>query len=224
MKRIMYKKILTLLTLLIPVLPMLGQGLKLQIGGGLAAQYKNTRVVGAYKLGIGYELEFDQRWTFTPSLTYIAKGAKLPDQEVPFYTPNGQLEYDDQGNLRTGIMSRQISANYLQLPLMFSYYLRTGEGQYVVFSAGPYVACGVSGKIETKGDTSREGSEKLYYETKTFDHSDINRFDAGVQALVGYQFPSSLTLGLEADFGLTKFNTFRRNVSGMISLSYRFGK
>jgi hypothetical protein len=107
---------------------------------------------------------------------------------------------------------------------MLSYYLRTAESQYVVFSAGPYVAYGVAGKVETKGDTSREGSEKMYYESPTFDQPDVHRFDAGLQAMVGYQFPSSLTLGIEADFGLTKFNATGRNVSGLISLSYRFGK
>ena len=222
--RTMHKKILSLFALLIIALPMLGQGLKLQIGGGLAAHYKGTHVVGAYKGGIGYELEFNQRWTFTPSLNYIAKGMKLPDEVVPFYDPNGNLEYDDNGNVRTGVMSRQMSANYVQMPLMVSYYLRTAESQYVVFSAGPYVAYGVSGKVETKGDTSREGSEKMYYESPTFDQADVHRFDAGLQAMIGYQFPSSLTLGIEADFGITKFNATGRNVSGLISLSYRFGK
>lgn len=40
--------------------------------------------------------------------------------------------------------------------------------------------------------------------------------------MVGYQFPMGMTLGIEADFGLAKFNTAgRRNISGLISIGYK---
>ena len=121
-----------------------------------------------------------------------------------------------------GIMNRSATQNYLQLPLLFSYYLRTGESRYVVFSAGPYVAYGITGKQKTKGDTARPGAERFYYEKKPFTDPGTPRFDAGIQAMVGYQFPMGMPLGIEADFGLAKFNTAgRRNISGLISIGYK---
>ena len=76
-----------------------------------------------------------------------------------------------------------------------------------------------------KGDAEREGAEKLYVEQKTFDVDGIHRFDAGVQAAVAYQFTDNLVLGVEADFGLLPFSrNGGRNVSGLITLSYRFDK
>ena len=111
---------------------------------------------------------------------------------------------------------------FIEVPLLLSYYWRTGPARYVVFSAGPYVAYGVGGKQKTKGNTELEGAQKLYYERQTFDIEGTHRFDAGLQAMVGYQFSSGLLLGVEADFGLARFNrTGRRNLSGLLTLGYR---
>lgn len=199
------------------------QYLKLKIGGGLASQYGDAKVVGAYKIGIGYEYEFDQHWTFTPSLVFYGKGWKDPDVDVPVVDDNGQPRYDEAGNRLYSRMSRSVAADYVEIPLLFSYYYRTGEGRYLVFGAGPYAAVGVAGKAKVKGNGERIGSEKLYYDGNTFSEEGAHRFDAGVQGLVGYQFPSGLTLGVEADFGLLRFKTDGgRNVSALISLSYKF--
>ena len=133
------------------------------------------------------------------------------------------IEYDEQGNQRMSVMSRTTTANYIEVPLVFNYYQRVGEGRYVVLAAGPYVAYGISGKSVTKGDTSRPGSEKMYYEGKAFKEPGVKRFDAGLQVMLGYQFASSLIVGLETDLGVLPYNAAAdRNISGIVSLSYRF--
>ena len=77
--------------------------------------------------------------------------------------------------------------------------------------------------MKTKGDAEQTGSEKLYYNSKTFSADGVRRFDAGVQAFAGYQFATGLILGVEADFGLVRFSTDGgRNLSGLVSLAYRF--
>lgn len=200
------------------------QNVQFKIGGGLASHYSGAEVVGAFKVGVGYEIEIDQKWSFVPGLEFYGKGWKDPDERVFVFDDEGNQLFDEEtGEPLTGIRSRSASQNYISFPLLFSYYLRTGEARYVVFSAGPYLACGISGKQKTKGDTESEGAHKLYYESKTFKEPGAHRFDMGFQTRVAYQFASGMSIGLEADFGLTKFNRAGdRNVSGLISLGYTF--
>lgn len=218
------RKIQLFFALLLAALTAGAQNVQFKLGGGFSSHFDSeSQLVGAFKIGVGYEWEFNQHFTFMPTLSVYGKGWKDPNQRVFVYDDNGQQRFDEvTGQPLTSIRNRTTTANYVELPLLFSYYLRTGESRYVVFSAGPYVACGISGKQKTKGDGEKPGSEKLYYEGKTFNEVGTHRFDAGIQTMVGYAFPSGFTLGVEADFGLTKFNTAGdRNVSALISLGYK---
>ena len=201
------------------------QTAQIKVGGGFASQYSDKKIVGAFKFGVGYEYEFDQHWTINPALVLSGKGWKDKDVLVNDLDGEGEPKLDENGNPIMSRMGRSTTANYLEIPVLFNYYIRTGEARYVVIGAGPYVACGLWGKQETKGDGRRQGAEKLYYEDHTFDLDGAHRFDAGVQAAVGYQFPMGIVLGVEADFGLTKFSSESgRNISGLVSLTYSFGK
>jgi len=205
------------------VQPLRAQGVCFKFGGGLASHYGKAKAVGAFKAGVGYEIELNQHWSFLPTFEVYGKGWKDPNQEVFVLDDSGKpLVNPETGEPVKGIMSRSASQNYIQLPLLVSYYLRTGEARYLVFSAGPYVAYGIAGKQKTKGDTTRPGSEKMYYEKKTFKEPGTHRFDAGIQTSLGYQFSSGVLIGLEADFGLAKFNrSGDRNISGLVTLGYR---
>lgn len=201
------------------------QTLQIKAGGGFASQFSDKKVVGAFKIGIGYEYEFDQHWTINPSLALQGKGWKDKDVFVHDLDESGKPKEDDNGNPIMSRMARSTTANYLEMPVLFNYYLRVGEKRYVVVGAGPYVACGLWGKEETKGDGRRQGAEKLYYDEDTFDKAGSHRFDAGIQTTLGYQTPMGITLGLEADFGLAKVaSRSGRNVSGLVFLTYNFGK
>lgn len=199
------------------------QNIHFKFGGGLSSHYGDAKAVGAFKVGVGYEVEFDQHWTFTPGLEIYGKGWKDPNQTVYAYDPvTHEPVLDDDGNHVTTTMSRSATQNYLQLPLMFNYYVRTGESRYVVLGAGPYVGYGISGKQKTKGDSEQTGADMFYYEKKTFKEPGAHRFDAGLRATVGYQFSTGIMVGLEADFGLTKFNRAGdRNISGLVSIGYK---
>jgi len=200
----------------------MAQNVHFKFGGGLASHYRSAQVVGAYKIGVGYEIELDQHFTFTPSIEFYGKGWKDPNAIVAKLDGNGEQLYDEDGTPLTGIMSRTATQNYLEVPLLFSYYVRTGESRYFVFGLGLYAAYGVSGKQKTKGDTTQPDASRFYYEKKTFKEPGGHRFDCGLQVVIGYQFPSGVTVGLEGDFGLAKFNTVGdRNVSGLISIGYK---
>lgn len=202
---------------------LMAQNVMFKVGGGLASHYSSSDPVGAYKIGVGYEWEFNQHLTFMPSLEFYGKGWKSPNERVFVLDEAGNQRIDPEtGEPLTSLMNRSATANYIEVPLLLSYYWRIGVQRYIVFSAGPYAAFGVSGKQKTKGDGRATGAEKFYYEKKTFDEPGAHRWDAGLQVMAGYQFPSSLKVGLEADFGFVKCTSNGgRNVSGLISLSYK---
>lgn len=211
------------LALSLTAVPAAAQNWLFKVGGGLASQYGSARPVGAYKIGVAYEHEFDQHWTFSPGIAFVGKGWKDPDTMVPALDDNGDRIVDEDGNEAFSRMNRSTSACYIEVPLLFSYYFRLGESRYWVVSAGPYAALGVAGKVKTKGDGTRTGSEKLYYDGKTFDEDGARRFDAGIQTYTGYRFASGLSVGVEADFSLTRFKSGGgRNVAGLIALGYSF--
>lgn len=216
-------------TLLLVILSLLGaagvraQHVSLRVAGGLASQTGDYRPVGAFKLGVGYEYEFDQHWTVAPALLFGARGWKDRDRTVAVIDDDGVPATDEEGRPVTSVMGRSTAANYVEVPVIFSYYHRLAESRYLVFSAGPYAAIGVSGKVKTRGDGGRTGSEKLFYERRTFGHGGLRRFDAGLQVGAGYQLPSGLTVGVEADFGLVRTSHGGgRSVSGLVALAYRF--
>ncbi len=200
------------------------QNVYFKVGGGLASHFGSaSQVVGAYKIGVGYELELSQHVSFSPGVEFYGKGWKDPNSPVyVFDNATHEQLFNKDGSPRMGLKNRTATQYYIEVPLLFSYFLRTGESRYWVFSAGPYVAYGVGGKQKTKGDTEQSGVEQYYYEEKTFSEPGTHRFDCGVQTFVGYQFPTSFTIGIEADWGIAKFNTAgRRNVSALISLGYK---
>lgn len=203
------------------------QTVQFKVGGGLASHYGSSESVGAYKIGVGYEYEFDQRWTFSPSLIFYGKGWKNPDKLVPIVDLQDQPVYNADGSQKQGVMSVSSTAYYVELPLVFNYYLRTGAARYLVFSAGPYVAYGVGGNVKIKGDTQLSGSERFFYQERTFGVTGTHRWDAGLQAGVGYQLGGGLIVGLAGDFGLLKFSDDgAKNISGLLTLTYKldFGK
>lgn len=73
---------------------------------------------------------------------------------------------EETGKPLLGIKNRTATQNYIEVPLLFSYYWRMGESRYVVLSAGPYVAYGVGGKQKTKGDTEQSGVERYFTRIK----------------------------------------------------------
>lgn len=233
------------------------QSVFVKIGGGYASQYGAVGFNGAAKGAVGYEYEFSQRFAFAPSIGVTGRGWQLADVSTPdmLFDDEGNmldaagaittlpadqaqrpvLDGDGQpipGQYMWSMMHRSFSANYVQLDLPFNYYCRTGESRYFTVTAGPWLACGIAGKRTTEGDGTQALGRKVRYTDPTFKLDGAHRFDCGLKAGIGYQFPSSLTLNLEGEFGLLKTNRptaafgnrAGRNASLMITLSYRLNK
>ena len=109
-----------MLLMLLPLLCLAGTGAvhaqkwQLKIGGGLASQGVHNRVVGAYKIGVAYEYEFDQHWTFSPGLMFYGKGWRTPDESVACVDDNGNPMLNESGQQVYSLMSRSASANYVE--------------------------------------------------------------------------------------------------------------
>ena len=199
------------------------QHLQLKVGGGLSKLDRSSSVVPAWRLGAGYELEFDQHWTFSPVLIFAIRGWENPDEIVYKKDNDGNLVLDPEtGTPLTGVKNVSTITYHVEVPLLFNYYLRTKERQYVVFSAGPYAAYGVSGKTKVKGDTDRLGAERYYYDFDPFSGSDCKRFEVGAQVGVGYQFSNGVTAGVDFSYAFTKVDGQRKPVSALLSFSYLF--
>ena len=220
------RKIFILLAIIIATISAKAQSFQFEIGGGLAKHYGPSKVVGAYKIGAGYEYELNQKWTLNPQIAFYGKGWKKPDETMLVFNEDGSpMMNEETGEQYTSTKSVSSTAYYIEIPLLVNYYIRTAPLQYIVISAGPYAAIGVGGKQKTKGDSDAVGAQRLYYTNKTFDIDGAHRFDAGLQIGAGYEFANGLTLGAEADFGF--LNVKRggsKNVSALISLTYKLGK
>lgn len=218
------KRIIFILLLCIPTFAQ-AQNLQLKVGGGLAKLDKHSNAVPAWRLGAGYEWEFDQNWTFSPALIFAIRGWENPDETVYNKDHDGNIILDPVTGIPvTGVKNTETITYHVELPLLFNYYLRTKERQYVVFSAGPYLAYGVSGKTKVKGDTDRQGAERYYYDYDPFKDGDGKRFEAGVQVGAGYQFANGVTAGLDLNYAFTKVAGEGRVVSALLSFSYLFRK
>jgi hypothetical protein len=218
------KRIIFILLLCIPTFAQ-AQNLQLKVGGGLAKLDKHSSAVPAWRLGAGYEWEFDQNWTFSPALIFAIRGWENPDETVYNKDHDGNIILDPVTGIPvTGVKNTETITYHVELPLLFNYYLRTKERQYVVFSAGPYLAYGVSGKTKVKGDTDRQGAERYYYDYDPFKDGDGKRFEAGVQVGAGYQFANGVTAGLDLNYAFTKVAGEGRVVSALLSFSYLFRK
>ena len=135
---------------------------------------------------------------------------------------DGNILYDDEGNARTGLKNTSTNANYIEIPVMFNYYLEVSPLNYIQFSAGPYVAYGVGGNRKVRGDTDKEDAERFFYTKKIFNEKGVNRFDGGISAGVAYEFSRMFAVGVEADFGVFNFNSDgAKNISGIITFSYK---
>ena len=194
-----------------------------RVGGGVASNYGgNTRNVGAFNIGLGYEYELDQKWSVEPSVLFFSKGWKDRTQTVPARDDNGNLVYDEEGHQVFGKKGTKSYAYYIEVPVVANYYIHLSSPHYLNLTAGPYVAIGVGGNTETYGDTDRQGAQRFYYKEKTFDLDGVHRFDAGVTLGVGYEYDRRINLSLNTNLGLLRVSpTGGKNYSLFFAFAYR---
>lgn len=149
-------------------------------------------------VGISADIPLNGWFSFQPGLSWVSKGAKIDDM--------------------------QVNQNYFQIPLMAAFHMSATDNFDLVFTAGPYIACGVNGKTEVETDD-------ITTSWKTFKDANVERvqvweglrrFDAGIGIGAALDFPHWV-VGVDADFGLCKlYENGPRNFDLFFSAGFKF--
>ncbi len=160
----------------------------------------NSLSEDGWKSRVGYHVGAVMDWNVAenlyvqPGLYFTTRGAKADGADV------------------------KINMNYLQIPVSVSYRFPVSDNVKIDVNAGPYVACGLGGKLKSS-------DEEESYEVKVFGSEGIcKRFDAGLRFGAGVHI-QRISLGLIYDLGLTNIADSEgkiKNGSFQISLGYNF--
>ncbi len=146
-----------------------------------------------FKVGVGMEYAFDNLWSLQPSLFLSTKGTK----------------YSESGFKVT------VNQMYLELPVNVQARVHIEGDTNLLFSAGPYIAYGIGGKISSN-ITSNEAD--------TFGKDGLDKFDAGVGFGVGLEFAKVL-VGLDGQVGSVNLKDVEgaaKNINFSVTLGYKF--
>lgn len=193
------RKLIIALLCVLSVVPAISQNRVkwgVEVGAGMSAwmgEYADgSKPLFNPKVGVTLDIPLNWLVSFQTGLNWTSKGASYK-------------MYDDFITGSESLSKVHVNQNYFQMPLLAAFHVGATSRFDMVFTVGPYIAYGISGKSETKLDA-------LTISWPTFDDLSIagqyisdgfNRFDAGIQGGVGLDFPK-WTLGLDADFGLCK--------------------
>ena len=159
----------------------------LGMSGWMGDKPSGTNALFNPRVGISADIPLNEWFSFQPGLSWVSKGAKA---DIPLQGVKSDV---------------QINQNYFQVPLMAAFHMRATDNFDLVFTAGPYIACGVNGKTEVETDD-------ITTSWKTFKDANVERvqvweglrrFDAGIGIGAALDFPHWV-VGVDADFGLCK--------------------
>lgn len=168
------------------------------MSGWMGDKPSGTNALFNPRVGISADIPLNGWFSFQPGLSWVSKGAKIDDM--------------------------QVNQNYFQIPLMAAFHMSATDNFDLVFTAGPYIACGVNGKTEVETDD-------ITTSWKTFKDANVERvqvweglrrFDAGIGIGAALDFPHWV-VGVDADFGLCKlYESGPRNFDLFFSAGFKF--
>lgn len=157
-----------------------------------------------------------------PSIVFTQRGAKA------------EIEEEVMGVTMTS--ESDVKLNYLQVPIEASYRMPLGPIS-LDFIAGPYLAWGLNGEVETESSTSVAGIasdvkatyKNIFKEGDDGEEPLYKRFDTGVRLGLGTHVGSHLGVSLYYDLGFVKLDKqdikdefASKNGSFLISASFTF--
>lgn len=170
----------------------------------------NSSALFNQKVGVGIDVPLSGLVSFQTGLNWVSKGAGM---DMNFAGLNTQNK-----------VSVHVNQNYFEMPLLATFHVGTASNFDMVFTAGPYLAYGVSGKRDADIDDltisyNTFGDSKVEEEVI----SGLRRFDAGLIGGVALDFPR-WTVGLDGEFGLCKLASYSktRNLAFFFTAAYKF--
>lgn len=166
-------------------------GLNLSNWTGADVQGNNAKL--GFKIGVGMEYAFNNIWSLQPSLFLSTKGTK----------------YSESG------LKVTVNQMYLDLPVYVQARVHIEGDTNLIFSAGPYIAYGIGGKISSNISSN---------DADTFGNDGLDEFDAGVGFGVGLEFGKVL-VGLDGQVGSVNLKDVEgaaKNINFSVTLGYKF--
>ena len=139
-------------------------------------QYGTSNPVFGLQLGTFYTFSISDNFTFQPELYFVQRGYQF--DQTPLYNINYSLHI-----------------NYLELPLLFTYYLPLGWSFHPAITSGFYSSLKLSGN-KTISLPGKEINEKV---------SSVNNFDYGIIFGIASEFPAwdgEIIFDLRLNWGL----------------------
>lgn len=143
----------------------------------------DENVLTSFNAGVFVNLPVSDLFSIQPEVLYSRKGA--------------ELTYDNA--FATG--SAKFNLNYIEVPVL----LKINVSENFNIHAGPYFAYLIDSKITNQGDGVFD------FETD-IDNDDLNKFDAGIAAGIGFDF-DSFGIGARYNYGLSPIGK-ERTVAG----------
>lgn len=151
-----------------------------------------TGSLTTYSIGVFADVKISDKVSIQPGFNYTGKG----------------------GNEKNGDSVIKAKLFYLQFPVNAVYHVEIDPGE-IYFGAGPYLAYGLSAKVQVS-DGKTSVSQNVGFgggETK------YQSLDAGFNALAGIKLDNGLLFDIHYDFGLTNVS----NISGVNTTNRVFG-
>lgn len=180
------------------------------------ATLENSLVI-KYHVGINEEIPIAPDFKFQVGLQYIGKGAK------------GDFLYTT--NSTTYLVTREISMNYIEVPLNLVYKPLVGSGHFLL-GFGPYIGYSFGGKAKFTGSNAPADRDVTY--TKTAPSNEPNNFanykplDIGGNLFFGYELSNGINFVFNSSLGLVNINSetnnqlAEKNTGFGLSVGYRF--
>lgn len=172
----------------------------------------------SWKQGVVVNVPITEQFSFMPQLNVLSKGGKVDisnfEGEFDFFTLDTIPFIADAKGKST--------LTYLEIPLNFVYNT-AGENGGFFAGIGPSVSIGLGGQTVSKAKAEVNGTEFPFLSSLLSSSSDVkfdgdddpaeddtdshlNRFELGVNALVGYRFSNGLFIQANYNHGISNIN------------------
>ncbi len=170
-------------------------------------------LITGYHVGVNIQIPIAPQFYFQPGVMISTKGAKN----------NGSL------------LTTTTKLMYVEVPLNLVYKGQLGNG-FIMIGLGPYVAYGISGKVQYESDLISEDVDIQFQNVVEIDDPLLVPYykplDVGGNIFFGYEMASGIFIQLNAQLGMLKINpeykilpndeSVINNTGFGISLGYRF--
>ena len=173
-------------------------------------------LITKFHVGINEEIHIAPDFKFQVGLQYIGKGTK----GNYFYNTNG----------KDVLITREISLNYIEVPLNLVYKPLLGKGN-LLLGFGPYVGYSFGGKAKFSGTDAPANRDVNYTKTAPSGPNNLANYkplDVGGNFFFGYELSNGINFVFNSSLGLININSetsnqlAEKNTGFGLSLGYRF--